>query len=277
MKKKKIYDLIYKLLLFVWIILIIILLYNVFPFVRSYIDTKHDQSTYIITETKKTEESELGSDTQSDESVQFNIDKYPFLSNFSPVIIDHEALKEKNSDYIGWIDIPGTIISYPVFYSKDNENYMHHDALTNTYKYAGSIFADMNTDDSARNVNIYGHNMKVGTMFSTLNKYGNRSYFEEHPYFVFYPCDSDSFEIYQIFSCFVIPGDDPDGIIKKFHFSTDAELNDFIRSNKALGIYDTGVNPSSPEKVMTLCTCHGKHENDQRFVVEGSIISDAER
>lgn len=273
--KKALSNLLYKLLVFIWIILVIALLYNVYPFVRSYIDTKRDQKTYIIEEgsaagTNSDTDSAAGQDSQ--EERPYDTDRYPFLSDFTPIVIDHEALKAVNNDYMGWIDIPGTIISYPVFYSKDNENYMHTDALTGKYKYAGSIFADMNTDSSSRNVNIYGHNMKVGTMFSSLNKYGNKSYFDEHPYFVFYPYGSDSYEIYQIFTCFVIPGDDPNGIIKKYHFDKDADFNDFIQSNKARSIYDTGVNPSTPDKIMTLCTCHGKHANDQRFVVEGSLI-----
>lgn len=37
---------------------------------------------------------------------------------------NHEGLKAVNSDYCGWLDIPGTAISYPVVQSADNVEYL---------------------------------------------------------------------------------------------------------------------------------------------------------
>lgn len=270
MRKHNVYAMLYRAMLFIILILAIAFLYSLYPFVKSYIDARAVQDTYII------EENVADIEVAEDESGVKEIDaeKYPFLKNFEPLTIDHTALKNINADYIGWIDIPGTEVSYPVFYSKDNENYMHTDALTGKYKYAGSIFADKNYDATARNVNLYGHNMKIGTMFSRLNKYGNKSFYDEHPYFVFYPYGSETYEIYQIFSCFVLPGNDPDGIIQKYHFDTDADFSEFVTDISKRSIYDMGVTGDIPDKVMTLCTCHGKHANDQRFVVMGKILTD---
>ena len=282
MSGHNIYKTAYRFLILVLICLVIGILYNAYPLLQSYLDTKQEQDTYIIgTIDAPLKAADIYTSDTIDDEVQpdvpiFNTEKYPFMSDFTPLVIDHDSLKKENSDYIGWIEIPGTILSYPVFYSSDNDNYMHFDALTHKYKYAGSIFADMNYDESCRNVNIYGHNMKVGTMFSSLNRYGNKSYYETHPYFVFYPYGTDEYEIYQIFTCFVIPGDDPNKIINQFHFSSDEEFDNFVQTNSKRSIYNTGVDVSTiPDKIMTLCTCHGQHANDQRFVVEGKLLTDA--
>ena len=55
--------------------------------------------------------------------------------------IDFEGLQAVNPDVIGWIDIPGLSISYPVVQGTDNAYYLHH-LFTGEYNSSGSIFAD---------------------------------------------------------------------------------------------------------------------------------------
>ena len=43
-----------------------------------------------------------------------------------PPVVDWAALKEMNPDIVGWLQIPGTIVNYPVFKSSDNDYYLHH-------------------------------------------------------------------------------------------------------------------------------------------------------
>lgn len=55
--------------------------------------------------------------------------------------IDYEALKAQNKDYIAWINIPSTKVSYPVVNAKDYKQYLHKrfDGVT---AFAGTIFTD---------------------------------------------------------------------------------------------------------------------------------------
>ena len=44
------------------------------------------------------------------------------IEDFLPIKVDGYGLWSQNKDYIGWIYIPGTEISYPVVMSKDNKD-----------------------------------------------------------------------------------------------------------------------------------------------------------
>ena len=62
-------------------------------------------------------------------------------------------------------------------------------------------------DLSDRNTIIYGHNMKDGSMFGTLNQYQSQALYRNYPYFYMY-VPGYIYE-YQIFSCYAAPTDHP--------------------------------------------------------------------
>ena len=88
-----------------------------------------------------------------------------------------ESLKQKNKDTVGFIKVNGTNISYPVLQSSDNEYYLRH-SFDNTYSQAGWIYMDYRNDSTLkdRNTIIYGHNMKNGSMFSSLKNILNEDW-----------------------------------------------------------------------------------------------------
>ena len=99
-----------------------------------------------------------------------------------PFAVDWEHLRSINSDIVGWLYCPDTVINYPVVQSSDMSFYLNHgfDGNSNT---AGTLFADYSSVLGIEQSNyiIYGHNMKNESMFGTFKNYVNRSYYEEHP------------------------------------------------------------------------------------------------
>ena len=91
--------------------------------------------------------------------------------------MDFTALREVNSDVLGWILIPGTVISYPLLQGDDNSYYLNHTwkKWTNV---VGSIFLEcQNSPDlSDFNTVVYGHRMNNGSMFASLKYYKQQSY-----------------------------------------------------------------------------------------------------
>lgn len=96
--------------------------------------------------------------------------------------IDFDALLARNKDVVGWIYIEDTPINYPIVQGSDNNYYLRR-LLDGSYNIAGSIFMDYKNSSDLTDLNtiIYGHNLKNGTMFSSLKDYGAQEYYDKHP------------------------------------------------------------------------------------------------
>lgn len=96
--------------------------------------------------------------------------------------IDFASLTERNEDVVAWVEVPGSVIDYPVVYSEDNVYYLNHD-LDGEYYVGGSIFADMANAETLTDpvVAIYGHFMPDDTLFTQLHRYEDRAYFDANP------------------------------------------------------------------------------------------------
>jgi sortase B len=104
-----------------------------------------------------------------------------------PKGIDWDALREINEDTIGWIYSPGTVIDYPIMRADDYSWFLSR-LPDGTFNANGSIFLDFNhSPDFSEPISvIYGHHMRSGAMFGTLNHYRQQSFFEDHPVMFLY-------------------------------------------------------------------------------------------
>lgn len=96
--------------------------------------------------------------------------------------IDFEALKSINPDIVGWIQIPGTVIDYPVCWrANDNEYYMKHSAEGERRAF-GAIMLDGANSFAAEEhlVVLYGHHMRNGTMFKDIVRYTDADFLNDH-------------------------------------------------------------------------------------------------
>lgn len=181
-----------------------------------------------------------------------------------------EELKKENQDIVGWIEIEGTNINYPVVQGTDNQYYMKHTYNKENSK-DGSIFLDKSYDWNipSSNLLLYGHNNKNGTMFQNLLKYKDESFYREHPNIRFTTISDDcQYEIISAFLSRVYYQDETD-VFRYYYFinaGDEAEYKSYIEESKKASLYDTGKTAEYGEQLLTLSTC-SYHTEDGRFVV----------
>lgn len=171
-------------------------------------------------------------------------------------------------DMYAWIYMTDTNINYPVMKSDDNNFYLLHNYKGETFR-AGSIMADYRTGDdfySNRNVIIYGHNMKNGSMFRSLKvwcgsaaskKLTSRSQIEIYT--------REGVYIYKILSYYI---DDKYEYERPFFKSTYDYLN-YLDMIYDKSIVKTKRAYDEDSRICTLVTCTNGTDGDSRHIVHG--------
>lgn len=187
-------------------------------------------------------------------------------------ILKVQKLQEENSDIVGWLEIEGTSINYPVLQGTDNEYYMTHNYKKQKSK-NGSIFLTKDYDWSipSSNLLIYGHNLNNGTMFQELLKYSKEEFYKEHPIIRFTTNKEDAeYEIISAFKSRVYYKTEKN-VFRYYFFvnaNSEAEYNEFVQNAKKASLYDIDKTAKFGNQLITLSTC-SYHVEDGRFAVVG--------
>lgn len=166
----------------------------------------------------------------------------------------------RNPDYVFWLWISGTNISYPVVKNTIPGYYLNH-TFSGKENPCGSIFCG----EGAENLIIYGHNMKDGSMFGDLKQYVNEDYFREHRYIMIY-CQGD-WQRYMIFSCYIIREEEV-GVYQSY-FNNEEEKRTYLNNIERKSLYLTGRQPEITDSIITLSTCMGK---GKRVIVQAVLL-----
>ena len=178
--------------------------------------------------------------------------------------MDFVALREQNTDVLGWIVIPNTKVSYPLVQGEDNDYYLNH-TWRKTRSVVGAIFMEQQSSADLTDFNtiIYGHRMNNRSMFARLLDYKKQSYWQDHPRF--YITDDSGTHTYEIFAAYEpAVGSTPYCI----RFSNDTEKQTFINYGLEHSVIETGVVPEVTDRIVTLSTCTG-NGHATRWVVQG--------
>ena len=167
--------------------------------------------------------------------------------------IDLEACLAQNKDFVAWLSIPGTVISYPVVRSDDSAYYLSH--LFNGKKSKlGCLFSLKSSDyrKPSQNIAIYGHHLSHSdAMFSTLIDYKQEAYYAEHSVITL-----DSIygrRSYRIFAVLNMKVSDWDPAAASF--SSGKAFLQFVNRAKQKALYSTGVEVKEDDHILTLITC----------------------
>ncbi len=179
-------------------------------------------------------------------------------------VIDFAALRSINQRYLGWLEIPGTPLSYPAVHSANNSDYLNH-TFEGTYNPSGAIFLDANANPNMEGTNsiFYGHNMKDKSMFATVQNYNTMpNYRSEHPEIYLYT--ENATYVYEVFALRQTTIED-----KAYHhsFAGEAEQNAFLRAMDPGGVLQEG------DRIITLSTCvnDGDPNTPHRYIVQAVL------
>ena len=192
----------------------------------------------------------------------------------TPFTVNWEGLREVNDQIKAWIIVPDTNISYPIVQGSDNSYYLDH-TFAKEPNYAGAVFIDYrsNPDFSDSNTFIYGHNVKHETMFSQLEKFMDKDFFEAHKYvYIFTPEQNYKTEIisfhstydgspYYLFSIM-----DVNKWKEYIKLITDPNINGHVRSDVSMGESD---------RIVTLSTCSfeiNDEPSDRRYLMHLKLV-----
>lgn len=204
---------------------------------------------------------------------QENVELHPIHSEPSPSPLSPELLPRivqlreqyDNPDIVGFLEITGTNISYPVAQTTDNEFYLYHDLHGDICRSReGSIFLDYEnnlSELSDDNFIIYGHNMRNGNKFHNIRYFHSEDFFRTHTYILLDALYRET--VWDIFSFFHTT---TDFCYLTTNFSSENEFYEFILELQGRSHYLTDIVLSQDDQILILSTC-GIAGGNNRYVV----------
>jgi len=176
-------------------------------------------------------------------------------------------LVAKYPDAVGWLTVPGTKINYPFVQGRDNDYYLHHD-LDGQYRVAGSLFIDYRSskDFSDSNTLIFGHHMKNGSMFASLQDFEDGAFFNAHRSGTIFLSDK-TLKI-DFFAFAVVKPDD--AMVFRPGDLTDDDLTALVAHLKSTSRHFRDVDLGPGDQIVTLSTCNYELK-DGRGVLVGKL------
>ena len=179
------------------------------------------------------------------------------------ISVDFDVLKEKNSETVGFVKVNNTKIEYSVVKHKDNSYYLTH-SFDKSYNKYGWIFANYENkfDGTDRNITLFGHNMRNGSMFGTLKNVLTEEWqSNEENHKILFITEEGKY-IYQVFSTYKVYKEE---YFATANFKDDSDFLNFVTKIKKRSNKDYGVEVYEDDQILTLSTCHSN--NNYRVVL----------
>lgn len=198
----------------------------------------------------------------------------------------HEGFK-------GIIKFDSALVDLPFVQGVDNDFYLRRNWLTNEYSELGSIFMDYESSLDSKNIVLYGHyvyssyevldddgnkldNSKL--MFTPLSKLIDENNYEANKYVSLVLEDEvRTYEVVSVFYCNLVkdgedyyPEDYMEYYLSEF---TDEYFDKYKEKIKSLEFYDTGVDFSNSDNLLTLQTCVENREDLREIVLCKEVSS----
>lgn len=188
--------------------------------------------------------------------------------------IDWDYWLSVNPDIIGWINVPGTAIDYPVVQgsSGDPGYYLYHDA-SKRWDYHGAPYLTWECAEGgllhSPNALVFGHHLQDGTMFSKLSGFIDVAYLDEHtPIQIQTPTEKANLTV------LAVDRVNANRETARIEFDTASDHATWLASVTAASdsnLSSEGFDFGSVENVVTLCTCSYSTWGNERTLVYCAI------
>ena len=182
--------------------------------------------------------------------------------------IDFATLQEKNKDCYAYLEIPDTVVSYPILQSSTQpEDYYLDVTFEGVAGLPGSIYTQKYSgkDFSIPNTVIYGHDMLDGSFFGSLGRYKEREYFDAHKTFYIYTPDKRF--TYRVVAESVVNDDNISYLYDTEAIKTPEDFWKYINNEEPENLFEEGFKPKKDDLFVTLSTCIGPRPNNRRIIV----------
>lgn len=189
-----------------------------------------------------------------------------------------QELFHQNADVFAWIRVDGTKIDYPVAqHPSDDSYYLSHD-LDGLETYYGAIFIESVNTKSLEDplTIIYGHAIRDGSMFGSLNEFADQQFFRDHK-----TIRIDTLDKHYDYDIMAAHSYTDDHLFHTFHLGTQEGLTHYLATLKDRVMANGGsyrqVNGNlEKDKFLILSTCDAVND-DERYIVTACLKSVVER
>lgn len=183
--------------------------------------------------------------------------------------IDLNPSIHQNTETVGWIQVAGTNINYPIVQHNDNEYYLEHDFYKRKTN-IGWVFADYrnNFEELDNNTILYAHNLINRTMFGQLPYLLRPNWQSNENNFYLKLTTRKEDTIWQIFSVYKI---EPTIDYLQVRFYSQENYQSFLNTLKNRSEYNFNTEINTKDKIITLSTCDDT--GTKRVAVHAKLIN----
>lgn len=242
-----------KLYIFLIIMLVASLVTSISYIIINYKEDKKQNKIFKELEKILTEEQETAKQEHQEENIKL------------------QKLYELNNDFIGWLKIENTNISYPVMQTESNrKDYYLRKNFYKQYSQLGTPYiAEYCNVETSDNVIIYGHHIKNNQIFGELENYKKKEFYNSHKIINFNTMyENADYEIVAVFKTVAYTGFE---YYKFANCNSKDEFDTFIKTCKELSFYEIEKTAEYGDKFITLSTCEYSNKNGRLVIVAKKI------
>ncbi|MFI3207138.1 MAG: class B sortase [Clostridia bacterium] len=200
----------------------------------------------------------------------------PQIAIDASILAAYQSLHEENNDMVGWIQIEGTNINYPVMLTENDPEYYIHRSFDDEYSYAGTPFIGegATVSPNSDHMVIYAHHMKDGSMFADLMDYARvDGFWQEHTEIIFDTLDERAvYELYGIYAIDVSVSNGHYDFYNQLNFDDESSFNSFLENMDRYSITDD-INTTAEygDQFISLVTCSYFSDNGRLVVLAKKV------